>query len=220
MLEMETARTDTAAQPPLATHTSTPLPLPPATRTLASSLVGPTGADEGIAREAARFGGALLAAGLLGVALGTRDGGASIARHALGAPAALLVVGGVGVPALCIALSLLGVPVAPSRVVALASRGAGVTGVVLAGLAPAVALFVVTSAAPGTAAVAAAIALATAGGLGLSRMLSCLARDLDRVDSATRGLAHVAVGGFALFAAALAARVWWMALPILHGGVS
>jgi hypothetical protein len=171
--------------------------------------------------EVYRFGVGVGLAALYGVALGAREGGVSLFKHAIGAPAAMVAVAGLGVPALTIVLTLFNAPVEPSRVLAASSRAAASTGLVLGGFAPAAALFVTTSASSATAAVLGALGLIIAGSIGLRRLLGDLWTSISRTeDVATRGAAAAAFLGFTVFAVALAARVWWVALPLLKGGLS
>jgi hypothetical protein len=180
-----------------------------------------TSAPLSLRSEVYRFGVGVGLAALYGVALGAREGGVSLFKHALGAPAAMVAVAGLGVPALTIVLTLFNAPVEPSRVLAASSRAAASTGLVLGGFAPAAALFVTTSASSATAAVLGALGLIIAGSIGLRRLLGDLWTAISRTDDvATRSAAFAAFLGFTVFAVALAARVWWVALPILKGGLS
>ncbi|WP_044237816.1 hypothetical protein [Chondromyces apiculatus] len=169
--------------------------------------------------EAARFcTGAGLAA-LYGLALGTREGGVSLLRHAVGVPAALVAVAGLAVPALFIALALFDAPLDPPRVVAASARAAASAGLILAGVAPAAALYVVSSNGEGAAIVAGGLGLVLGGVAGVSRLLRELGAGLAGQSEVRRLATGVVFAGFALFATALAARVWWATLPIF-GGVS
>jgi hypothetical protein len=182
--------------------------------TLAGRLVGdaPTASWT---REGARLLAGLGLAGLYGVALGARQGGAALVTNALGVPLAIAAVYLVAVPAFAIVLALIDAPVALERVAAVATRAAASTGLVLAGLAPAAAVFATTSATAGAAAAAAGAGLALAGGVGLLQLREGLVAESAGADSATRGLVALATVAFAAFAAVLAARVWWGAVPAL-----
>jgi len=155
---------------------------------------------------------------LYGVAMGVCAGGPSILVHAAGVPAAVLAVLGLGVPALYIVLTIFGAPLVPARLAEATVGAFASTGIVLAGLAPAVALFVVTSGAPSTAAIASGTGLALGGAIGLRRFLRSLHEQLADADSATRAVSLIACAGFSLFAVALAARVSIGTLPLLGGG--
>jgi hypothetical protein len=169
-------------------------------------------------REASRFATGLGLAALYGLALGTRQGGKAFLTHAAFVPAALAAVVGLGVPALYISLALFDAPIEPPRAIAAAARATARTGLVLAGLAPAAALFVVSSDAAGSAAGSAIVGLVVAGAIGLARMMGDLHGALDKAPAATRAKADLAFIGFAVFAVALSARIWWAALPLLRGG--
>lgn len=195
-----------SAEPP-------PAPLP---ASFTGALLAPAESFS-LSREAARFATGLGLAALYGVALGARHGGAAIFRHAAGVPAAIAAVSCVGVPALYIGLALFDVPIEPTKVASSAARSAAATGLVLAGLAPAAALFVVSSDLPRAAAIAGMIGLAIAGLIGLKGLLRELHGALSEARAATRATAELALVGFAIFAIALSMRIWWSLLPVLGG---
>ena len=168
-------------------------------------------------REAARFGIGLGLAAVYGLALGARDGRAAFLTHAAGVPAALLVAFGVGIPALYIFLALLDAPVVPSAIASAATRATATAGLVLAGLAPAAALFVVTSDRNGAAALAAAVGLAVGGAFGLGSVVSDLRQSIVASGWPVRVLSNVVFGVFGLFAVVVTLRVWMSLLPVLGG---
>ena len=168
-------------------------------------------------REAARFGLGLGLAAVYGLSLGTRAGGKAFFTHALFVPAALAAVVALGVPALYISLALFDAPIEPPVAVAAAARATARTGLVLAGLAPAAALFVVSSDDARSAAGSAVVGLVVAGAVGLTRMVGDLHGAIHHAPANTRAKADFAFFGFAIFAVALAARIWWAALPLLRG---
>lgn len=170
--------------------------------------------------ELSRFGVGIGLAALYGIALGTRQGGASFFRHALGVPAAMIAVGALGVPALTIVLTLFNAPLDPSRSFAATSRAAASMGLVLGGLAPAAALFVITSDSRPAAAVLGLAGLVLAGSIGLKRLIDDLRASMAGEDPLVKTACAAAFLGFAVFALALAARVWWGTLPLLNGGAS
>jgi hypothetical protein len=180
-------------------------------------LLAPDAAPS-LRREAGRLAAGLGLASLYGAALGTRAGGSALLLHALGVPATLLAAFGLGTPALYIALALFNAPVEPPAVATAASRGVATAGLLLAGFAPAAALFVVSSERPGAAALAAGAGLAGALSLGLRRLLGDLGSALIGSPVTTRRAAVSACAGFVVFAAAVAARVAAALLPILGGG--
>ncbi len=156
-------------------------------------------------------------AALYGLALGAREGGAALLTHALGVPAAIVAVIGLGLPALYILLALFDAPLSVEKAMAAAARGVASAGLALAGLAPLAALYVVTSGSAEGAGVAGALGLGLGGALGLRHLVSTLRAALAQADSATRLLATGAQIGFALFALVLAWRVWGALLPVVGG---
>jgi hypothetical protein len=156
-------------------------------------------------------------ASLYGVALGAREGGLSILTHALGVPVALLAVCLLGLPALYILLALFDAPLSPKRAIAAAVRGCASAGLVLAGLAPLAAVYVVGSETTEGAAMAGTIGLVAGGSLGLRHLVATLGEALERADSATRTMAALAQVAFSLFAVVLAWRIWAALLPLVGG---
>jgi len=160
--------------------------------------------------------GAALSA-VYGVALGAREGGSALLVHAIGVPAALLAVCTLGLPALFIVLALFDAPLSPIKAAGAAARGCTSAGLVLAGLAPLVALYVVGSDTAGGAALAGGLGLCLGGLLGLRHLVSTMREALARSDSATKLLAGAAQLAFALFAIVLAWRIWVALLPLIGG---
>lgn len=179
-----------------------------------STLLSHAPSWRGLARRAGT--GAALSM-VYGLALGARSGGLSLLEHAVGVPAALVAVTLLGLPALYIVLALFDAPLSLHRAGSAAARGIASAGIVLAGLAPLAALYVVTSSSEGGAAVAGAMGLMVGGTLGLRHLASTLSAALREADSATRTVAGLAQLGFILFAALLAWRVWGALLPLLGG---
>lgn len=169
-------------------------------------------------REATRFGAGIGLASAYGLALGTRQGGKAFFTHAAFVPAALAAVVALGVPALYISLALFDAPIEPARAVSAAARATARAGLVLAGLAPAAALFVVSSDDARSAAGSAIVGLIVAGAIGLTRMVGDLHGAVHEAPANVRAKADFAFFGFAIFAVALSARIWWTALPLLRGG--
>jgi len=180
----------------------------------AGELLRTDGDARALARRAAA--GVGLAA-LYGVALGARHGAAAMLVHALGVPAALLAVTAVGLPALYILLGLFDAPLSPRKATGAAVVGIASAGIVLAGLAPLAALYVVTSASDGAAATAGTLGLLLGGLLGLRHLMTTLRDGLAEADSATRALALAAQVGFGIFALVLGWRVWSATLPLIGG---
>lgn len=170
--------------------------------------------------EVRRFGIGLGLASLYGLALGARAGGLSLFQHAAGVPLAMVAVGCLGVPALTIVLTLFNAPISPSRALSAASRSAAATGLVFGGLAPAAALFVVTSESRGTAAFMALLGLFIGGVFGIRVLLRDLKSAMEgESDLINKTLSTISLACFALFAVAMALRVWWGSLPLLKGGL-
>ncbi len=172
-----------------------------------------------VVAEGARALWGLLLAAAYGLALGTRQGGAELWQHALGVPAGLASVALVGVPALFVFLALVDAPISPTGALSVATRALGVSGLMLAGLAPAAALFVTTIDSSGVAALAGGVGLLLAGGIGLAHLLNGLSRQLARSAPVVHASGNAALAVFALFAVGLCLRVWWASLP-LFGGAS
>lgn len=154
---------------------------------------------------------------LYGLAIGARQGGASLVHHALGVPFGLLLVALLGVPSMFVFLSLCKAPIQAHALASTAARGIASAGLLLAGLAPAALLFVVSSETPHAATGAVALGLLLGGGVSLTRTtLSILREAAGGTFGALVGGGAVAVG-FAGFAVLLAMRVWSAVLPILGG---
>lgn len=192
-----------------------------------SSLPSPVATGQGAERSASAapefgrefrrlFGGLCLAASY-GLALGARSGGLGLLRHALGAPATLLSVGVIAVPSLFVVLSLFDAPVTLERTLSATTRAAASSGLLLAGLAPATALLLVTIDSAQTAAFVAKSGLLLAGCIGGLPLLATLHRELRTASLKTRLKSRVALLGFALFSLALATRMAAALLPVLGG---
>src|SRR5262249_22694006 len=148
-------------------------------------------------------GAGLLLASLYGLALGARRGGIDLVRHALGAPAALLVVGAIAVPALFVVLSLFDAPVTLAKTISATARAAASTGLVMAGLAPAATLLAVTIESATVAGFIARVGLVLAGSIGVLPLLGDLYGELSAAPFGVRMKSSLALFGFALFAGAL-----------------
>jgi hypothetical protein len=194
-----------------------PAPAAPAAQPSWTAWLLAPDARPSLRREAVRLAAGFGLASIYGAALGTRAGGGALAVHALGVPAALLAAFGLGTPALYIALAISDAPVEPQAAAAAASRGVATAGLVLAGFAPAAALFVVSSERPGAAALAAGAGLAAGIALGLRALLGELWIALAEAPPATRGASGAAFAGFVVFAAAVAGRVAAVLLSVLGG---
>ncbi|MFO0756528.1 MAG: hypothetical protein U0359_08565 [Byssovorax sp.] len=169
-------------------------------------------------RELRRFATGLGLSALYGLSLGARQGGKAFFHHAAGVPAALLAVAALGVPALYITLALFDAPIEPPRAIRAAARATAQAGLTLAGLAPAAALFVVSSDLPHTAAIAGAFGLVIGGVFGLRVLFAEVRAALREARVSLKLTAALGCAGFGLFAVALAARIWTSALPLIGGG--
>ncbi len=210
------AEEDDDPPPPAAARSPQPMPHeePRVRPSWARALLEVDGDAAALARRAG-FGVGLAA--IYGAALGARDGGWALLTHAAGVPAALVGVGLVGLPSLYIVLALFDAPLSTRRAAGAAVRGIASSGLVLAGLAPLAALYVVTSASSEAAAIAGTFGLVLGGLLGLRHLVTTLRDALVEADSATRLMATVAQLGFGLFAVLLGWRIWSGLLPLVGG---
>jgi hypothetical protein len=147
-----------------------------------------------------------------------RVGGPAIATHALGVSLGILGVCGLAVPALAIVLALVNASVDALGLARATSRGAATAGLLLAGLAPGAALFAVTVEDAITVTVVGAGGLVLGGLLAMRSFARELSPQLAAGDGRARLLSRVALPSFLVFAAILAARIWWVMLPIVRGG--
>ncbi len=172
-------------------------------------LTGPDAA--GFRHEAKRLAVAVLLSSLFGVAIGLRSGGIAIVTHALGVSLGIVAVCALAVPALAIMLALANAPIDALGLSRATSRAAARAGLLLAGLAPGAALFAVTVEDAIT------VTCVTAGGLALAGLLAMQAFASELGDVRKGVLSKLAVPTFLVFAAILAARIWWVSLPLLRG---
>jgi hypothetical protein len=183
-------------------------------RTWAARWLGTAGPPTWVG-EAQRL---LLAAGLaclFGAALGLRRGGAAIALAAIGAPTGIVAVAAVAVPAFAIVLALANAPLDLTDLAQATSRAAMRAGLLLAGLAPGAALLVVTCEDAITVSIAGFGALYLAGAIAAHSFARELGPRFAAAPTTTRVILGAALPTFLVFAAVLAARVWWLALPML-----
>jgi hypothetical protein len=160
----------------------------------------------------------LLAAGLaaiFGVAVGMRKGGMALLLGALGAPAGIVAVAAVAVPAFAILLALANAPLEAMDLAHATSRAAMRAALFLAGVAPGIALLVVTCEEAVTVDVIGFAALFFAGAVAAHAFAAELWPALSGTPPTTRAMLAMGLPLFLLFAAVLAARVWWLALPML-----
>ncbi len=177
---------------------------------LAATLLASDGAGW---RSLARRVGAALALGwVYGAAIGARYGVDSMIVHGLGVAAGMLAVLLFAAPSFFILLAHAGHQADLQGMLEAVSRAIATTGLVLCGLAPTAALLTVSTEGGVAAALFGALGLLAAGALGL--------RALHRALGTNTGGAAIRFLGVAFlgFAALLAARVWWLALPMLGRG--
>ncbi|HET9958988.1 MAG TPA: hypothetical protein VFQ61_31070 [Polyangiaceae bacterium] len=159
-------------------------------------------------------------AAIYGAALGSRAGGFSLLRHAVAVPLGLLGVSAVGLFALLVSLSLLDAQSSPGQILSAAARSISSTGLILAGIAPATALLVVTIREAGAAQAVAAGGLLLAAAVGILPALKVTYRALSPEAWPFTLRAPLFVTGFAVFSFALGARLFFSLLPVLAGGAS
>jgi hypothetical protein len=174
--------------------------------------------SSGVRAEAVRYATGLGLSAVYGMAIGARHGGLALLKSAAVVPAALVAATALGVPATYIVLALFDAPIDPKRLGAATSRAVATTGLVLAGLAPAAALFVVSSEQPAAAGASAALGLMLGSFAGYRALMGDVLRGLSRANEGVRFASAAAIIGFGVFAAALALRIWSAALPLFGGG--
>ena len=152
---------------------------------------------------------------VFGVSLGLRHGGLSLAWGAMGAPLGIVAVGALAAPALGILLALANAPLDALDLARATSRAAAKAGLLLAGVAPAAALFVVTVEDAITVTIVGFGALILAGAVAARSFQHDLEPMLAKTPGAQRAVVRVAIWAFLAFAGTLAIRVWFMALPML-----
>lgn len=151
-----------------------------------------------------------------GLALGARQGGRALLVHTAGVPLGLALVLLAGVPSLFVFLSMSRAPIDGRTLASAAARGIASAGVVLAGLAPAAVLFVVSSETPLAAKSAVVFGLLLGGGIALMRTTWDVLRAAAR--GPTQAFGAALAFGFAMFTVAVGIRVFGAVLPILGGG--
>ncbi len=171
----------------------------------------------GLAPELGRLAAGLALSAFYGLALGARSGGAELLKNALGVPLGLFVLGAVMMPSLTVLFAILDAPVTPSRVLGLLARALSAVGLVLAGLAPGVALLSVTVESSELAGSVARCGFYLAGGLGLAGLGGSLSRALAGSEAGVMLKGHLFLLGYAVFSVMLAARLWSAFVPMLGG---
>jgi hypothetical protein len=170
-----------------------------------------------VASDLRRAGVAVGLSALYGLALGARAGGGELVRHAVGVPIALLVLGAVLAPSLTVLLALLDAPVTPLTMLRAVSRAVASAGLVLAGLAPAAAVLVVTIESSEIATAAACGAGFIAGALGVVGLFSGVKSLVASASVKVVWKAEALLLGYSLFVMLLGARLFSLLLPMIGG---
>jgi hypothetical protein len=154
---------------------------------------------------------------LYGLALGAREGGSELLRHALGVPLSLLVLGAVLLPSLTVLLSLLDAPVTPVTMLRAVTRAVSSAGLVLAGLAPSAAVLVVTIESQEIAAAVARGFGFIAGIIGLAALLSGVRALVSEARSSVVWKTQALLVGYSMFAVLLGCRLFALLVPMIGG---
>lgn len=170
----------------------------------------------GLLREAQALVTGLGSSAAVGLAVAAREGPASMAEHALGSAGVVAGTVVLGVAPLWVFALHLGLELGMEAVVGAVARAVRVTGVVLLGLSPTVALVSVSAESSLSAVVVGALALAVGGGLGLRALSGELRRAIGGAPFAKTRSLEVVVCGFALLAAV---RLAWALLPLFRQGL-
>ncbi|MDD9935550.1 MAG: hypothetical protein OXT09_18210 [Myxococcales bacterium] len=171
--------------------------------------------DDDLQRIAARAGAGMGLSALFGLAMGVGSGPASMWRHVLTVEAAVGSVVVMAVPALHVLLTLLDAPIDPLRMAERCSHAVFRTGLLLAGLSPALALYSTTTGATGSALLG-IVMLYLAGCVGLHTLVSGIAASV-RAASEARGRAALLLAGFTIFSIVLVMRMS-AGFPVFGGG--
>lgn len=146
--------------------------------------------------------------------LGSVDGvetALSLVTRAGGMPLALLAGAALGGGSLYVYLAFFDAPIAPMALAQATARGVAATGLVLAGLTPALMLYLATSASPELRETLFRIGFYFAGALGLLRFFSEIRASIFHAGSSLRLSTLSGLAGFAVFSVFLGARmVGWL----------
>jgi hypothetical protein len=204
----------TASSPPTsaATEASPPVPF----GSLAEGLLS-RGARASWPDEARRVALGLGLAAIFGATIGLRAGSGGVLGNALGAALGFVAVAAVAVPSLAIVLALTNVPVDPPALARATTRAVAKAGLLLAGLAPAAALYAASVEDAITVKVVALGGLVLAGAIGMGSFRHDLDAPLRQEGSKPSAVQSFAIPAFLVFSAVLALRVWYLTLPVLTG---
>lgn len=189
---------------------------PPRTSFAARILGSSTASD---VREALfRLTSGLGLAWVFGLSLGAGHPSTSWPAWALGIPAGPLACVAAGLPSLLVLLTLFDVRISLAELVDAASRGIATTGMLLAGLAPLVLLYVGTARDSSATALVAAVSLGAAGLSGLSATIRSVV-SVARAEGETSKAALASLAAaYGVFAALLLGRLWLRAAFVLANG--
>lgn len=170
-----------------------------------------------LAPELRRLGAGLALSALYGLALGARESGVELARHALGAPLGLAILGALLTPSLIVLFALFDAPLTPRQLFALLARALSSAGLALAGVAPATALFVVTVESGDLVSGVARAGAALAGGLALGQLTISVWARLADAPAPVRRKARALLLAYGVFVSLLGARLFSVLLPVVGG---
>jgi len=171
----------------------------------------------GLTPELARLAAGLSLSAFYGLALGARAGGTLMLRNALSVPLTLVALSAIMVPSLTVLFSIIDAPISASRVLAVLGRAISSAGLVLAGLAPGVALLCVSVESFSLATLVASAGLCLAGGLGLTQLVASLGGALGGAGAGVARKGYFLLSGYALFAVVLGVRLFSLLVPMLRG---
>jgi hypothetical protein len=171
----------------------------------------------GLSPELRRFAAGLALSASYGVAVGARDGGSALVRNALGVPLGLAALCAVMLPSLTVLFAILDTPVGASRVLGALARAAASVGLVLAGLAPGVAMLSVSVESPDLARAVAGVGLVLAGALGLVLLAASFGGSLAEAERRAANKGYLLLAGYAVFTLLLGARLFGLFVPVLGG---
>jgi hypothetical protein len=152
---------------------------------------------------------------IFGLAVGARYGALSMAVHAVGVPLGMLAAVGLSAPAAAIAFSHFDLPVDLSALWRGAASALYTAGRALSGLAPGALLVTVTCETPLGAALTAIAGLTLASVLGARRLWNAVGSGAPIFGDAL--WSYCMLLGLFLVAGLIAARSWWLLLPMLGG---
>ncbi|MFO0696209.1 MAG: hypothetical protein U0230_21775 [Polyangiales bacterium] len=155
---------------------------------------------------------------LFGLALGAGHPSASWPAWALGIAAGPLACVAAGLPSLLVLLTLFDVRISLAELFDAAARGIATTGMLLAGLAPLVLLYVGTARDSVATDLVASVSLGAAGLAGLSATIRAVLAVARAEGETSKAALSFLSAGYAVFAALLLGRLWLRAALVLANG--